>query len=199
MLGNITRPFFRHGDAHAILNEKSQQTCAAQSFSSAARTAICFRRDRVMDIRAGGASSDLARRPLKGGGLAGAARTKLDSTPRAPYLPHSPCNGGVAQSVRASACHAEGRGFEPRRSRHVFPPYSPCNSVRYARCAWSRERGVYALSFARRPLYNARRLAILWHCNTALAVLGPCAPRKIGPTRRRMRRSGSLRRTRKQG
>ena len=26
--------------------------------------------------------------------------------------------GGVAQLVRVSACHAEGRGFEPRRSRH---------------------------------------------------------------------------------
>ena len=29
--------------------------------------------------------------------------------------------GGVAQLVRVSACHAEGRGFEPRRSRHFLP------------------------------------------------------------------------------
>ncbi len=28
--------------------------------------------------------------------------------------------GGVAQPVRASACHAEGREFEPRRPRHFF-------------------------------------------------------------------------------
>ena len=31
------------------------------------------------------------------------------------------CCAGVAQLVRASACHAEGRGFEPRLSRHYFP------------------------------------------------------------------------------
>src|SRR5258706_14371225 len=30
--------------------------------------------------------------------------------------------GGVAQLVRVSACHAEGRGFEPRRSRQFSPP-----------------------------------------------------------------------------
>ncbi|SCA55785.1 hypothetical protein MTBPR1_120091 [Candidatus Terasakiella magnetica] len=28
--------------------------------------------------------------------------------------------GGVAQLVRASACHAEGREFESRHSRHFF-------------------------------------------------------------------------------
>ena len=32
--------------------------------------------------------------------------------------------GVVAQLVRASACHAEGRGFEPRQSRQYLPQFS---------------------------------------------------------------------------
>ncbi|CAK8163493.1 hypothetical protein CAXC1_70017 [Candidatus Xenohaliotis californiensis] len=33
------------------------------------------------------------------------------------YIMHA-C-GGVAQLVRASACHVEGRGFDPRHSRQI--------------------------------------------------------------------------------
>ena len=35
------------------------------------------------------------------------------------YIFKTPC-GGVAQLVRALACHARGRGFEPRHSRQQF-------------------------------------------------------------------------------
>ena len=36
-------------------------------------------------------------------------------------FPYPPPSGGVAQLVRASACHAEGRGFESLHSRHLGP------------------------------------------------------------------------------
>ncbi len=59
-------------------------------------------------------------------GRAAAMIRLLDLGWSAPYIgplrtPSSRAvRGGVAQLVRVSACHAEGRGFEPRRSRHFF-------------------------------------------------------------------------------
>ena len=55
------------------------------------------------------------------------------STPRRPT--RGPPRGGVAQLVRALACHARGRGFKSRHSRHSFRAL-----VRFrAACAWRSE------------------------------------------------------------
>src|ERR1039457_7080865 len=40
------------------------------------------------------------------------------------FLLSSAPSGGVAQLVRALPCHGRGYGFEPRRSRHLFPSIS---------------------------------------------------------------------------
>ena len=44
----------------------------------------------------------------------GCALQREHAVLRCPFL-----KGGVAQLVRVSACHAEGRGFESRHPRHV--------------------------------------------------------------------------------
>ena len=45
-------------------------------------------------------------------------------------MPRESARGGVAQLVRVTACHAVGRGFEPRRSRHSSPRSSENGSDR---------------------------------------------------------------------
>ena len=47
-----------------------------------------------------------------------------------------PTQAGVAQLVRASACHAEGRGFEPRHSRHLPWFYEKGRSQRPLSFLW---------------------------------------------------------------
>ena len=45
--------------------------------------------------------------------------------------------GVVAQLVRASACHAEGRGFEPRQSRQYLHRHSTVFFLIYYSDFWS--------------------------------------------------------------
>ena len=44
------------------------------------------------------------------------------SSPVATTIIKSQSSGVVAQLVRVSACHAEGRGFESRQLRHLIDP-----------------------------------------------------------------------------
>lgn len=53
-------------------------------------------------------------------GLTGLLRWEQSTWPSISPRKRDPLRGGVAQLGRASACRAEGCGFEPRRHRHVL-------------------------------------------------------------------------------
>ncbi len=60
---------------------------------------------------------------------------KQEVTGSSPVVPTR--NGLLAQLVRALACHARGRGFEPHAGRHFFLPFPA-----YASVAQSVEQGT---------------------------------------------------------
>ena len=80
---------------------------------------------------------------------------------------------GVAQLVRASACHAEGRGFEPRHSRHFplleIPPKRPAQGCGFgvhgqhgrAFVAFAGPSGIppFSVHSSRRPICSCDRSA----------------------------------------
>ena len=106
----LSRLCFVHQDRNGSGAPFSCHCCGGQRLCEGGRVVLC-------------AGRALRARSLPGG-MRGNADNALDSRPPAPYphasssasLPH----GGVAQLVRALACHARGRGFESRHSRHVF-------------------------------------------------------------------------------
>ena len=86
------------------------------------------------------------------GRLPGNGKTTLDSPTLDSTVRPLPDFGVVAQLVRASACHAEGRGFESRPSRHLSLlselQMAPHTWHRQGRCA--EDRAVVSRIYAAR-------------------------------------------------
>ena len=80
-------------------------------------------------------------------------------------------DGVVAQLVRASACHAEGRGFEPLQSRHLISPsgeffllkgLSPKGSRQFQQ-QFIRHCRLNSLCFIGWCIIIGHRTIIIWH------------------------------------